>query len=95
MVRLEHPGFGVGPAAQLVADHEGDDPRPVRLVRQQLQVVHQRRVLGEARRDAQRPRRRRRILVVLPARQLDAPLDVADRIEVRADLDAVARPEAA
>ena len=93
MVRLEHAELGIRPAGQLAAEHEGDDARQVGLMRQQLQVEQQARVLLERRRDACRPRHQRQLPRVLRLGVLDASFGVADGVEILPDLDAVARSD--
>ena len=95
VVRLGHPDLGIGAAAVLAADHEADDPRQVRLPSQHLQVEHQLRVLVERGGHPQRGRDVGQRLVDLGLGLLDAALDVAHRVEVLAELVAVAGAEVA
>ena len=95
MVRIRHVDLRVGAATQLVPGHEGGDPRAIGLVRQQLQVVHQSRMLGETGRHAHRPRHQRDLPISLRLDDFDAPLDVTDRVEIRADFRAVTWTETA
>src|SRR5580765_5547499 len=93
MVRLGHADLRVRPRALLLADHERDDTREVRLERQQLQVEHQREMILEYRRRALRLLDRRQLEVPLLLGFLNTALDVADRFGVLVDLRLVARPE--
>ena len=95
VVRLGHPDLGIGAAAVLAADHEADDAGQVRLVRQHLQVEHQPRVLVERGGNPERGRDVGQRLVHLGLGLLDAALDVAHRVEVLAELVAVAGAEVA
>ena len=56
MMRIRHVDLRVGTTAQLVTGHERGDPCAVGLVCQQLQVVHEPRMVREARRNAHRAR---------------------------------------
>ena len=95
VVRVGHPDLAVGAAAQLVPRHERADAGAVRLPGQKLQVVHQPGVLGQRRRDAARALQQRQLPVALRLGDLDAPFDVAHRVEVRPHLAPVARAELA
>ena len=93
VMRLGHADLRVGPRALLLADHEGDDARQVRLQRQQLQIHHQREVILERRRDALRLLERRQLDVALLLGAGDAPLDVSHGIGILLYLDAILRAE--
>ena len=95
VVGVGHLDLRIGAAAQLVPAHERRDPGAVGLVGQELQVVHQPGVLGEVGRGAHRPRHQRHLPLALGLGHLDAPLDVAHRVEIGAELQPVAGPEAA
>jgi len=66
----------------LVAQHHGDDAGEIRLVRQHLQVKHQLDMRFPIGRDSHRVIDERHLLVALFFRDLDAPLDAADGIQV-------------
>ena len=95
MVRIGHVDLRVGAAAQLVPAHEGDDACAISLIRQELEVVHQLCMLGEPGWGTQGPFHQRHFLCALRFGDFDAPLDVTDRVEIRADFEAVARSELA
>ena len=95
MVRFGHADLGIRPRALLLADHERDHARQVRLQRQELQVQHQRQVILEDGRDALRLIERRQLDVALLLGPGDAPFDVAHRLGVLLHLGAVLRPELA
>ena len=83
MMRVGHADLRIGAAAELAAHHERDDARQVALVREHLQVEHQLRVLVEA--CAGTPGRLiddGQLSRVLLLGVLDAPLDVANRLEI-------------
>ena len=85
----------VGPHARFAIHRERDDARDVGLERQRHQVEHQLEVLGDVVRRADRRVRNIQPRHVLLRRHLHAPLDLADRVEVVADDDAVATPRLA
>ncbi len=93
MVRLGHPNLRIRPDALLPPIQERGDPRQVGLPRQRQQVVHDLRVrlktLGHARRLVDR----RQLPVALLLRDLDPPLDIADRVDILREPRAVPRPE--
>src|SRR5262249_10346481 len=76
-------------------DHERADPREIALICEQLQVEHQLDVLFEGLRDASRLRHQRELATALLFRALDAPLDVANRVEILANLPAIAEAQLA
>ena len=83
VVRVGHPELGERAVAQLLADHEGDDPRHVRFERQNLQVDHDLRVVLETFWNAAgRTLEQRQLAVALRLRLLDTHLDVTDRLEI-------------
>ena len=90
VVRVGHPDFGVGAVARLVPQHEGGDPGQVGLPGEHLQVEHQLGVVDEAVGHARRLVHRRQLARRLPLGRLDAPLDVAHRVEVLVQLHLVA-----
>ena len=84
----------VRPVAAGAAQHERDHARHVGLEGDHLQVHHQLGVIFERFRRGIGPLHRRNLhLGVLLLGLLDAPLDVADRFQVLAELVAVARAE--
>ena len=94
MVRIGNADLGIGARAgfarQLERDHAGD----VALQRQHLQVEHQPRVVGVSGRHAHRAIEIRQWeSAVCGLGFLNAALHLADRIEILADLGAVARAE--
>jgi hypothetical protein len=93
MMRFGHADLRIGPRALLLADHEGDHARQIRLEREHLQVEHQVEVILEDRRDALRFVHLRQIQIALLLRLLNAPLDVADRIGVLVDLGLILRAQ--
>ena len=93
MVRLGHANLRIGPGALLLADHERDHARQVRLEREQLQVEHQLQVILEDRRHARRLVHVRQIEIPLRLGALDSPLDVANRLGELVDLRLILRPE--
>ena len=82
-MRLGDADLRIRPRAHLARELERDDPRDVGLQREHLQIEHQLRVLFPVRRHADRPRQhvRQRIAVLLLG-LLDAPLDLAQRVEI-------------
>ena len=82
VMRVRHADLRIGHAAELAAEHERDDARQVALIREHLQVAHQLDVIVVRRRDAGRVIDDRQLLVALLLGPLDAPLDVANRIEI-------------
>ena len=95
VVRLRNPHLRVGAHALLAAVEERGDAREVGLERHQHQVEHQAGVLLEAGRDAGRLRHLGQSAVALRLGDLDAPLDVAHRVEIAGQLGAVAAAELA
>ena len=93
-MRVGDANLGIGRPALLAADLERDDPGGVGLERQGLHVEHQPRMLVVADRDAGR-RLDHRQLAPLRLGVLDAPLDLAHRLQVLVELRAVAASEAA
>ena len=95
MMRLGHADVRVGPRAGLARQLERDDARDVGLERQHLQVEHQPDVVFPDRRHAGRPIELRQRRGVALLRTLNAPLDLAHRVEILTDLDAIARAQLA
>ena len=95
MVRVGHADLGIRPAADLARHHVGADAGQVGLVGQEHQVEHQPGVLGVGRRDAGRLVHLGQLAVALLLRPLDAPLDVAHRLQVLVDADTIVGTEAA
>ncbi len=93
MVRFGHADLRIRPRALLLADHERDHARQIRLEGQHLQVEHQGQVILEHRRHALRLVHRRQIEIALLFRLLDAALDVAHRFGVLVDLRLILGPE--
>ena len=94
VVRVGHPDLGIGLRGQLGRHQEADHPGHVGLVGEHLQVEHHLDVLAERGRHARRGALdHRQLLVRLGLGPLDAPLDVAHRREVVAELGLVGRPE--
>ena len=94
-MRVRHADLRIGHAAELVAEHQGDDARQIALVGQHLQIEHQLDVVVTRRRDAGRMIDDRQILVVLLFGELNPPLHVANRVEILGELRAVALPKRA
>src|SRR5262249_15066709 len=78
VVRLGHADLRIRPRALLLADHERDHPRQVRLERQELQVEHDREVIFEHGRCALRLLERWQLELALLLGTRDAPFDVAN-----------------
>ena len=94
MVGIRHADLGIRPVARLAGKLESDDAGHIGLERQHLEIEHQPGVIGIGRRHADRPVHvGQRTVVGLRLRLLNAPLHLAHRIEVLADLDAIARAE--
>ena len=92
VVGVGNAQLGIGPRADLARHHERDDPGHVGLQREHLQVEHQPRMLGERIRDAAGgPGQLGQLDVALRLGELNAPLDVTDRVEVLVHLVAVGR----
>ena len=94
MMRIRDAELRVRPRALLASVHERDDARQVALIRQHLQVVEQLHVLVERVGNADRPIDIRQLAPALLLGLLDAPLDVAQRLEVVADFRVVRRRRA-
>ena len=86
--------LGEAGAAQIAAEHERDRARDVALERQRHQVVHQPEVDVLALRQAER-HVGRRLLHRVVHRDLDAPLELADVLDVGVDARLVAGAETA
>jgi hypothetical protein len=86
VVRFGNANLRIRPRALLLANHERDDAREIRLERQNLQVEHQREVVFEDRRRPLRRLQGRELDVPLLLGLRDAPLDVANRLGVFLDL---------
>ena len=92
MVRVRDADFRIRAVAELARQLERDDPCDVRLERQDLQVEHELRVIGERRRDAHRPIQIGHGIVRRPRfGALDLALDLADAVEIVIDAHAVGR----
>src|SRR5262245_13423246 len=93
---LREPDLRVRAEVELAAEHERDDAREVRLKREPLKLVHELHVLAERFRNAGRALERGQARVVAePLDRLNSPLDLADRLEILVDLDAVGRTKVA
>ena len=86
MMRIGDADLRIGAAADFPGQHERADAGQVGLVGQRQQVHHQLGVLGVVGRDADRLIDHRQLARVLLLGHLDAPLDVAHRIEVLGEL---------
>ena len=93
MVRVRDADFRIRTVIELAGQLEGDDPCDVGLKRQDLQIEQELRVVGERRRDTNRPFqigygifRRPRLGT------LDLALDLANAVQVMVDANAVGRP---
>ena len=93
MMRLGHANLRIRPRALLLADHERNHAREIALIREQLQVEHQRQVIFENRRCSLRLIHFRQLEIGLLLRALDAALDVSHRFRVLLDLRAILRPQ--
>ena len=93
MVRVWDADFRVRAVAELARQLEGDDPGDVGLKRQDLQVEHELRVVGERWRDTHRPVQIGHLIVRRPRfGTLDLALDLANAVEVLIDANAVGHP---
>jgi hypothetical protein len=90
VMRLVQADLREPAAARLALHHHGDDARRVTLEREGLQVEHQLRVIAVDGRRALRRLHGRRQIAVFLFRLDDAPLDLANRLEVLVDLAAIA-----
>ena len=92
MVRLRDANLGISTVAELARKLEGADPCDIGLERQQLQVEHERGVIGEPRRYANRTIEIASLQVLLGRclRKLDLTLDLSHAVEVLVDAGAVA-----
>ncbi len=93
MVRFRHADLRIRPGALLLADHERNHSRQIGLERQELQIHHQRQVIFEDRRRAQRLFERGQLDAAVLLRHLDAAFHVANRIGVFVDLALILRPQ--
>ena len=95
MVRVGHADLRIRAIALLARELERDDARDIRLERQNLQVEHELRVIGERGGNAHRPIQighrvvRRRCLGTL-----DLPLDLANAVEILIDAHAIGHAHA-
>ena len=89
MMRLGDPDLRIGPAGLLAAVHESDDPRQVRLIGQQLQVIQQPDMLLEHVRNTGGLGHVGQRFCALFFRFLDSPLHVAKRSEIVVHLPVV------
>ena len=76
-----------------MADLERTDPGHVGLPGEYQKIRHQLVVIGEDRGDGNQAIELRQLAIALRFGKLDAPLDVANRIEILVDLAAVGRAE--
>ena len=90
MVRIGHADLRERHAAELAAQHERNDARQVRLVRQHLQVAHQLHMIVEAVGHAGRMVDDRQLARALFFGAGNPALDVTDRVEIFHELHAVA-----
>jgi hypothetical protein len=95
VMRIGHADLRIRDAAELATQHERDHSSEVGLVGQDLQIAHQPDVLVVGCRDARGMIEDRQFLVALLLGFLDAPLDVADGVQVLDQLHAIARAERA
>src|SRR5262245_36434241 len=93
MVRIRDADLGIGTAADLSSKHEGADACQIGLVRERQEVHKELCVCGVVVRDSRRLVDKRQLARALLLRSLDAPLDVAHRVEELGDLRPVAGPE--
>ncbi len=95
VMRIGNADRTIRPVAAFPADHDRDHAREVRLERDHLKIEHQLRMILERARNTHGPLHHRQFQRgALLLRQLDAPLDVANRVHVIAELAAIARAEA-
>src|SRR5207302_11105816 len=86
MMRIRHTRFRISAVARLARELKGDDPRDIALKSQHLQVEHQSGMVRVRGRRAHRPVEVRQwILGNIRLRLLDAPLYLADTIEIVSD----------
>ena len=95
VVRVGNPDLRIGGAALLAADHVGEDAGDVGLPGEDEEVVHQPRMVLERDGNAGRLVQQRQLAVGLPLGDLDAALDLPDRVEIVAELAAVLAVEPA
>ena len=95
MMGVAESDLRIGAAAHLVADLEGADARHVGLPGQHHEIGHQLVVIREHRRDAGGACHLRQVVVALRLRELDAPFDIAHRVQILVDLAAVRSAELA
>ena len=93
MVRVRDADLRIRAAADFAREHEGADAGQVGLVGQRQQVHHQLGVLAVVARHADRLIDDRQLPGALLLGHLDAPLGVADRLEVLVELHLVARTD--
>lgn len=94
MVRIGDADLGIGPRAGLPGELECDDPGDVPLERQDLEVEHQASVVGVGCRDAHGPVEvRQGVVLRVGLGLLDPALDLANGLQVLADLGAIRRAE--
>ncbi len=79
VMRFRHADLRIRARALLLAQHERDHARQIGLERQHFQVIHQRQVIFEYRRSAQRLRHGGQLHVLLRFRHLNTALHVANR----------------
>src|SRR3977135_1014911 len=95
MVRIRDADLRIGPIALLARELECDDAGDIRLKRQNLQVEHELRVVGERRGNTYRPLEIGRLVVrhrVLGT--LDLTLDLAHTVEVLIQAHAIGNAHA-
>jgi hypothetical protein len=95
VVRLGDADLRIRARALLLADHERDDAREIRLEREHLQVVHQREMVLEHGRDTLWLVHRRQFEILLFLRPLHATFDVAHRLGVLIEPSLIAGTEIA
>ena len=93
-MRFGHADLGVGALAGFASKLEGDDSSDVSLERQHLQVEHQLGVIAVTNRNADRPIKIRQVgFSGVAFSLLNTALYFANRIQIVADDDTVARAE--
>src|SRR5437660_1331439 len=90
MVRVRDADFRIRTVIELAGQLEGDDPCDVGLKRQDLQIEQELRVVGERRRDTNRPLQIGYGIFFRPRLgALDLALDLANAVEVLVDANAI------
>jgi hypothetical protein len=93
MMRVGDPDFTEAAVALLPSQHQRDDAGNAGLKRQDFEVEHQPGMLVPGGRYSGRPLQARQIARRLALRTLNAPLNVADGIQILGNLGAVGRPD--